>query len=84
MALADVELAPFSYAVDGASLTVTGCPADVVIVNPDPDTLPTVPKDPPAAGPDRALPPPPANPGPLVLHLVLSEVRSCIDCQFAT
>jgi hypothetical protein len=30
-----------------------------VIVKPDVDTLPTVPDDPPAAGPDRALDPPP-------------------------
>jgi hypothetical protein len=28
-------------------------------VKPDVDTLPTVPDDPPAAGPDRALDPPP-------------------------
>jgi hypothetical protein len=37
------------------------------MVKPDVDTLPTVPDDPPAAGPDRALdpppPPPPPNPG---------------------
>jgi hypothetical protein len=30
-----------------------------VIVKPEADTLPTVPDDPPAAGPDRALDPPP-------------------------
>jgi hypothetical protein len=29
------------------------------MVKPDVDTLPTVPDDPPAAGPDRALDPPP-------------------------
>jgi hypothetical protein len=29
----------------------------------DVDTLSTVPDAPPAAGPDRALPPPPPNPG---------------------
>jgi hypothetical protein len=33
-----------------------------VIVKPDVDTLPTVPDDPPAAGPDRALDPPPPEP----------------------
>jgi hypothetical protein len=32
-------------------------------VKPDLDTLVTVPADPPAAGPDRALDPPPADPG---------------------
>jgi hypothetical protein len=31
----------------------------------DVDTLPTVPDAPPAAGPDRALDPPPPDPGPL-------------------
>jgi hypothetical protein len=36
----------------------------VVSVKPDVDTLPTVPDAPPAAGPDRALDPPPPNPGP--------------------
>jgi hypothetical protein len=30
------------------------------------DTLSTVPDDPPADGPDRALDPPPPDPGPLV------------------
>ena len=43
-------------------MTVTFWPADVVIVKPDMDTLPTVPDDPPAAGPDRALDPPPPEP----------------------
>jgi hypothetical protein len=32
------------------------------MVKPDVDTLPTVPDEPPAAGPDRALDPPPAAP----------------------
>jgi len=45
-------------------LTVTFWPADVVIVKLDVDRLPTVPDDPPAAGPDRALDPPPPDPGP--------------------
>jgi hypothetical protein len=33
-------------------------------VKPDADRLPTVPADPPAAGPDRALDPPPPDRGP--------------------
>jgi hypothetical protein len=40
-------------------LTVTFWPVAVVSVNPEEDTLLTVPDDPPAAGPDRALDPPP-------------------------
>jgi hypothetical protein len=38
---------------------VTFWPADVVSVKPDEDRLSTVPAAPPAAGPDRALDPPP-------------------------
>jgi hypothetical protein len=34
------------------------------------DTLSTVPDDPPAAGPDRALDAPPPDPGPLEVALV--------------
>jgi hypothetical protein len=34
------------------------------MVKPDADTLFTVPDDPPAAGPDRALDPPPPDSGP--------------------
>jgi hypothetical protein len=41
---------------------VTFWPADVVSVKPDADRLLTVPAAPPAAGPDRALGPPP-DPG---------------------
>ena len=59
MALAEIELVPFSYVVEDASLMVTFWPADVDIVKPDAVTLSTVPEDPPAAGPDRALDPPP-------------------------
>jgi hypothetical protein len=67
MAAADVELVPFWYVVEDASLTVTFWPADVVRVKPDVDTLLTVPDDPPAAGPERALdPPPPGMPCPVV------------------
>jgi len=50
--------------MDDVSLTVTFWPAEVVRVKPDADTLPVVPDAPPAAGPDRALDPPPPNPGP--------------------
>jgi hypothetical protein len=38
-------------------------------VKPDVDTLPTVPDAPPEAGPDRALDPPPPDPGPLGAEL---------------
>ena len=58
-ALTDAELVPFSYVVDDVSLTVTFWPADVNSSKPDEDTLLTLPIDPPAAGPDRALDPPP-------------------------
>jgi hypothetical protein len=64
MALAEVELVPFWYFVEDASSTVTFWPADVVSAKLDLDTLPTVPDDPPAAGPDRALDPPPPERGP--------------------
>jgi hypothetical protein len=64
MALADVELVPFRYVVVDASLTVTFWPADVVRLKPDEVTLVTVPEDPPVAGPDRALDPPPPDSGP--------------------
>jgi hypothetical protein len=62
MALAEIELDPFLYFVEDVSSTVTFWPAEVVIVKPDLDTLVTVPDDPPAAGPDRALDPPPTDP----------------------
>jgi hypothetical protein len=45
-------------------VTVTFWPADVVMMKLDVDMLATVPDAPPAAGPDRALDPPPADPGP--------------------
>jgi hypothetical protein len=64
MALAEVALVPSWYVVEDASSTVTAWPADVVTVKPDADTLPTVPDEPPEAGPDRALESPPAAPGP--------------------
>jgi hypothetical protein len=65
LALADAAPDPPEYVVEDASLTVTFWPAEVVIVKPDDDTLPTVPAAPPGAGPDRALaPPPPEASGP--------------------
>jgi hypothetical protein len=57
-ALADADFVPFSYVVDDVSLTVTFSPADVNSPKPEVDTLLTLPIDPPAAGPDRALDPP--------------------------
>jgi hypothetical protein len=62
-ALAELFLVPFLYVVEETFLTVTFSPADVVSVKLDFDTLPTVPIDPPAAGPDRALDPPPPRTG---------------------
>jgi hypothetical protein len=59
-------------------LTVTVWPAEVDSVKPDADTLLTVPTEPPAAGPDRALDPlppapePPAKPGLLLLLLAVA------------
>jgi hypothetical protein len=62
MALAEVGLVPFLYFVEETFFTVTFWPAEVVSVKLDLDTLPTVPMDPPAAGPERAFdPPPPAR-----------------------
>jgi hypothetical protein len=61
MALADIELDPFLYFVEEVSSTVTFWPAEVVMVKSDLDTLSTVPDDPPEAGPDRALDPPPGG-----------------------
>jgi len=64
-ALADAEFVPFSYAVVDVVLTVTFSPAEVNSPKPEADTLVTLPIDPPAAGPDRALdPPPPGTRGP--------------------
>jgi hypothetical protein len=54
-ALANAERAPFPYVVDDVSLTVTFSPADVKSMKPEVDALLTLPIDPPAAGPDRAL-----------------------------
>src|SRR5690348_5176664 len=74
MALAEVELVPFWYVVEDASSTVTFWPPAVDSVNLDVDTLPTVPAAPPAAGPDRALdPPPPGCPAGAELEVELGE-----------
>jgi hypothetical protein len=67
MPLAEVEPVPFWYVVEDVSSTVTFCPADVVRAKPDVDTLPTLPDDPPAAGPDRALDPAAPDPEPTPL-----------------
>jgi hypothetical protein len=48
----------FLYAVDDVSSTVTFWPAEVTSVKPEVEMSLTVPIDPPAAGPDRALDPP--------------------------
>src|SRR5438309_420123 len=55
IARAELALVPFWYFVEDAFLTVTFWPADVAIVKLDAETPVTVPDDPPAAGPDRAL-----------------------------
>ena len=53
---------------------VTFWPADVVSVKPDVDRLVTVPAAPPAAGPDRALdPPPPPDPGACAKRLLEAD-----------
>jgi hypothetical protein len=52
---------------------VTFSPVAVVSVNPEEDTLVIVPIDPPAAGPDRALEPPP-DPNPPAGRLVAAGV----------
>jgi hypothetical protein len=60
------------YAVDDVSWTVTFWPAEVASVKPDAEMSLTVPIDPPAAGPDRALDPPlprPRNAGGTVAAL---------------
>jgi hypothetical protein len=62
MALAEAELVPFRYVVEGAVSTVTFWPVDVEIAKPDADTLSTVPAVPPADGPERALDRPPPGP----------------------
>ena len=73
-ALAEVALVPFWYVVEGASSTVTFTPADVDIVKLEVATLPTVPDAPPAAGPDRALEPPPGlDEGELAVPLLLPQ-----------
>jgi hypothetical protein len=59
-ALAETLLVPSSYLVDPANSTVTFWPPFVESVSPVLDLLVTLPIDPPAAGPERALDPLPA------------------------
>jgi hypothetical protein len=60
--------------VEAASFTVTFCPAGVVRVKLDADTLSTVPDDPPAAAAERAL-----DPLPPALLLPAPEFAVAID-----
>jgi hypothetical protein len=75
-AVAEIELVPFWYVVEDASLTVTFWPADVEMVKPAVETVLTVPAAPPEAGPERALDPPPpaALPRPGCPELVDEDV----------
>jgi hypothetical protein len=52
---------------------VTFWPVDVVMVKLEADTVPTVPAAPPAAGPDRALDPPPPDAGAAPEPLLAAE-----------
>jgi hypothetical protein len=79
MALAEVELVPFWYFVVDAFLTVTFCPAAVVSVKLDVDTLLTVPDAPPTAGPDRALDPPFAIGGAFVVVVLVVVVLAAAE-----
>jgi hypothetical protein len=78
-ALADADLVPFSYLVDDVSLTVTFSPADVSRSKADVDTLLTLPIDPPAAGPERALDPPPPEDAVYAAGVALDEVDVVAD-----
>jgi hypothetical protein len=57
---------------------VTFSPADVIRPKPDADTLLTVPADPPAAGPDRALEFPPVAPERVVCAAVVEELVAAV------
>src|ERR1700736_1328976 len=83
MASAEVEFVPFMYVVEAVSLIVTFCPAVVDNVKPDVDTLLTVPDDPPAAGPDRALDPPPPNAVPRAAPLMGAPCPAVADGEVA-
>jgi hypothetical protein len=48
-------------------------------VKPEADTLLTVPAVPPAAGPDRALDPPPPDAGPLLAGLALAVAEALLE-----
>jgi hypothetical protein len=65
--------------VDDASLIVTFWPVAVVSVNPEEDTLLTVPAVPPAAGPDRALDPPPDPKPPAGLLLAAGVTEALLE-----
>jgi hypothetical protein len=65
--------------VDDASLIVTFWPVAVVSVNPEEDTLLTVPAVPPAAGPDRALDPPPDPNPPAGLLLAAGVTEALLE-----
>jgi hypothetical protein len=54
------------------------------MVKPDVDKLPTVPDDPPAAGPDRALDPPPLAPLLAAGEALLAAVEALLEEQPAT
>jgi hypothetical protein len=54
------------------------------MVKPDVDKLPTVPDDPPAAGPDRALDPPPLEPLLAAGEALLAAVEALLEEQPAT
>jgi hypothetical protein len=73
-ALADADFVPLWYVVADVSLTVTFSPADVSSPNPEVETLLTLPTDPPSAGPDRALEPPPPDPEAVLCVAVVDEV----------
>jgi hypothetical protein len=70
---------PCSYVVDDVFLMVTFSPADVNSPKPDVDTLLTLPIDPPAAGPDRALDPPPPDPGRALCAAVVEGVVAATE-----
>jgi hypothetical protein len=83
MALAEAEVVPFWYVVEDASLTVTVWPVAVDRVKPVADTVPTVPDEPPVAGPDRALDPPPPDAAPPAAALpgtgLAADVADAVD-----
>jgi hypothetical protein len=73
------ECVPFSYVVVDVSSTVTFSPAEVTSSKPDLDTPLTLPIDPPAAAPDRALDSPPPDPDGAPCAAVVVEVVAAIS-----